>query len=300
MQERRWAGVFPALTTQFHADESLDLEATCRHAELLLAAGVHGLIVLGSLGENATLDAGEKLDVVRAVKATARGRVPVLSGVAETSTRQACRYAAAAAAAGADGLMVLPAMIYKADAREALAHFRAVAAVAPVPIMLYNNPVSYGVDLRPEQLLELADEPRFVAIKESSDNVRRVTDLKNALGDRWQIFCGVDDLALESAMLGAVGWVAGMVNAFPRETLRLWELAQAGRFADALPLYRWFTPLLHLDTEVKLVQHIKLAVARVGWGRETVRAPRLPLAGPERDRVINLLDQALQSRPKLA
>ena len=300
MNAPRWAGVFPAITTQFRPDENLDLEATCQHAEHLLAAGVHGLIVLGSLGENATLDGREKLDVVRAVMAAARGRVPVLSGVAETSTRGACRYAAAAAEAGADGLMVLPAMIYKADAREAIAHFRAVAAASPVPIMLYNNPVSYGIDLRPEQLLDLADEPHFVAIKESSDNVRRVTDLKNVLGDRWQVFCGVDDLALESAMLGAVGWVAGMVNAFPRETVRLWELAQAGRFAEALPLYRWFTPLLHLDTEVKLVQHIKLAVARVGWGRETVRAPRLPLVGPERDRVLNLIDSALQLRPKLS
>lgn len=299
MERPRWSGVYPALVTQFRSDESLDVEATCRHAERLLAAGVHGLIVLGTLGENTSLTAEEKVALVRGIKAMAQGRVPVLAGIAETSTRQACRQAEALAEAGADGLMVLPALAYKADPQEASTFFRSVARAAAVPIMLYNNPVSYGVDLRPEHLADLADEPGIVAIKESSDNVRRVTDLRLHLGTRWQIFCGVDDLALESLMLGADGWVAGMVNAFPQETVRLWELARAGRFADALPLYRWFTPLLHLDTEPKLVQHIKLAVSTVGWGQETVRGPRRPLVGAERERVLTLLQKALASRPSL-
>ncbi|HMP60570.1 MAG TPA: dihydrodipicolinate synthase family protein [Gemmatales bacterium] len=253
MTDPRWTGVYPAITTQFRADESLDVAATCRHVEHLLAAGVHGVIALGSLGENVTLEPEEKLELVRAVAGTVAGRVPVLAGVAETSTRRACQFAESALAAGATGLMVLPAMVYKSDPRETMHHFRTVAKAAPGPIMIYNNPVSYGVDLRPEHLAELADVPQFVAVKESSDNVRRVTDLRLSVGERYRIFCGVDDLALESAMLGAVGWVAGLVNAFPRETVRLWELAQAGRFAEAVPLYRWFTPLLHLDTEVKLV-----------------------------------------------
>jgi 4-hydroxy-tetrahydrodipicolinate synthase len=299
MERPRWGGVYPALVTQFRSDDSLDVEATCQHAERLLAAGVHGLIVLGTLGENTSLTAEEKAALVRGITASVRGRVPVLAGIAETSTRQACRQAEALAAAGAEGLMVLPALAYKADPQEALTFFRSVARAAPVPVMLYNNPVSYGVDLRPEHLAELADEPGIVAIKESSDNVRRVTDLRLILGTRWQIFCGVDDLALESLMLGADGWVAGMVNAFPQETVRLWDLARAGRFAEALPLYRWFTPLLHLDTEPKLVQHIKLAVATVGWGQETVRGPRQPLAGAERDRVQTLLQKALATRPCL-
>lgn len=299
MTHPRWSGVYPALVTQFRNDHSLDEEATCRHAERLLAAGVHGLIVLGTLGENTSLTAEEKAALVRSISALVQGRVPVLAGLAETATRQACRQAEALAAAGADGLMVLPALAYKADPKEAFTFFRSVAQSAPVPIMLYNNPVTYGVDLHPEHLAELADEPGIVAVKESSENVRRVTDLRLHLGTRWQIFCGVDDLALESLMLGADGWVAGMANAFPQETMRLWELAKAGRFAEALPLYRWFTPLLHLDTEPKLVQHIKLAVATVGWGQETVRGPRLPLVGAERERVLTLLQRALATRPVL-
>jgi len=224
------------------------------------------------------------------------GRVPVLPGVAEFSTAAACRFAHEAEMLGADGLMVLPAMVYKADRREAIAHFRAVARAANLPIMCYNNPPSYGVDLTPEAFVELADEPNLVAVKESSDDVRRITDLFNATGDRYIIFGGVDDLVLESAVLGAAGTVSGLVNAFPRETLKLWELATAGKYDEARKLYRWFTPLLHLDTHPKLVQYIKLVAAECGMGTETVRAPRLPLVGDERERILQLVRDALGTR----
>ncbi|HXT60545.1 MAG TPA: dihydrodipicolinate synthase family protein, partial [Pirellulales bacterium] len=229
-----WRGVFPAATTQFHSDQSLDLEATARHLELMLAAGVHGLIVLGTVGENCSLEHQEKLRVLRMAVEQVAGRVPVLSGVAECSTALACRFAADAERAGADGLMVLPAMVYKSDPRETLAHFRAVAQAGGLPIMCYNNPVSYGVDITPAMFAELADEPKFAAIKESSENVRRITDLKNACGERYLLFCGVDDLVLESLVLGADGWVSGLVNAFPDENRLLWDLATAGSYAEAL------------------------------------------------------------------
>lgn len=294
-----WSGVFPAVTTQFHPDQSLNLSGTLTHIDALLAGGVHGLIMLGTVGENCSLEYGEKLEVLRAVTRHVGGRVPVLSGVAEYTTRLACRYAADAQQAGADGLMVLPAMVYKSDSRETLTHFRHVAAASDLPIMCYNNPVSYGVDITPEAFRELADEPKIVAIKESSENVRRITDLYNLCGDRYLLFAGVDDLALESVMLGAVGWVSGLVNAFPHENRRLWDLAQAGRYRQAVEIYRWYTPLLHLDTYPKLVQYIKLANQEVGYGTETVRAPRLPLMGEEREWCLGIIRGALKTRPHL-
>jgi 1-pyrroline-4-hydroxy-2-carboxylate deaminase len=292
-----WRGVFPAATTAFRADQSLDPEATARHVERLIQAGVHGVIMLGTVGENCSLEHAEKLEVLRSAVRAARGRVPVLGGVAECSTALACRFAADAQKAGADGLMVLPAMVYKSDPRETVAHYRAVARATDLPILCYNNPVSYGVDITPETFAELADEPKFVAIKESSENVRRITDLRNLCGDRYRLFCGVDDLVLESVLLGADGWVAGLVNAFPEENRRLWDLATAGRYAEALTLYRWYTPVLHLDTRVKLVQCIKLAMAETGMGTETVRAPRLPLAGREREEVLAVIRKAIATRP---
>ena len=242
----------------------------------MLHAGVHGIIPLGTVGENCSLEYPEKLQVLRRVVEQVAGRVPVLTGVAECTTALACRFAADARKVGADGLMVLPAMVYKSDPRETIAHFRAVARTTDLPILCYNNPVSYGVDLTPEMFGELADEPTLVAVKESSENVRRITDLKNRCGDRYLLFCGVDDLVLESVLLGAVGWVAGLVNAFPEESLLLWDLATRGRYDDALRVYRWFAPLLHLDTRVKLVQCIKLAAAETGHGSETVRARVCP------------------------
>lgn len=293
-----WHGVFPASTTQFHADQSLDLAGTSKHVDMMIRAGVHGMIMLGTVGENCTLEYREKLDVLRAAREAVAGRVPLLSGVAECSTALACRFAADAQKAGATGLMVLPAMVYKSDPRETIAHFRAVAKASELPIMIYNNPVAYGVDITPPLFAELADEPKFVAIKESSENVRRITDLKNLHGERFRLFCGVDDLVLESVVLGVVGWVSGLVNAFPAENRLLWDLALAGRHEEALRVYRWYTPLLHLDTHVKLVQYIKLAAAECGYGSETVRAPRLPLVGREREDVLALVRQGIKTRPK--
>src|SRR5437870_5691595 len=261
-----WQGVFAAVTTQFRGDQSLDLDATARHVEKLIKAGVHGIIMLGTVGQNCSLEYPEKLDVLRAAVRQVAGRVPVLAGVAECSTALACRFAADARKAGVDGLMILPAMVYKSDPRETLAHFRAVARATDLPVMCYNNPVSYGVDITPAMFAELADEPRFVAVKESSENVRRITDLKNVCGDRYLLFCGVDDLVLESVLLGAIGWVSGLVNAFPEENRLLWDLATSGRYEEALKVYRWYAPLLHLDTLPKLVQYIKLAAAECGHG----------------------------------
>jgi 1-pyrroline-4-hydroxy-2-carboxylate deaminase len=292
-----WRGVFPAATTQFAADFAVDIAATLRHMDVMIDTGVHGLIMLGTVGENCSVDYDEKLEVLKATVTHVQGRVPVLTGVAEYTTATACRFAEAAENVGVDGLMLLPAMVYKSDPRETMAHFRAVAAAVDLPIICYNNPVSYGVDITPEMFDELADEPRFVAIKESSEDCRRITDIKNRCGDRYALFCGVDDLALESIMLGAVGWVSGLVNAFPAENRLLWDLAVAGRYDEAVELYRWFTPLLHLDTHPKLVQYIKLAVAECGYGTETVRPPRLPLVEPERSQILSIIRRAIDSRP---
>lgn len=293
-----WKGVFPAATTCFSPDERVDLDGTGKHLDALIRAGVHGLVVLGTVGENTSLESGEKLAVLGASVQAVRGRVPLLAGVAENSTRAACRFARDAEDAGVDGLMVLPAMVYKSDGRETMAHFRAVAASTSLPILCYNNPVSYGVDLTPDMFAELADVKNLVAIKESSEDVRRITDLVNAVGDRYVLFNGVDDLAVESATLGAQGWVAGLVNAFPRESVRLWDLAVRGRLAEARALYRWFTPLLHLDTHVKLVQYIKLVMKECGMGPETVRAPRMKLEGAERREVLGVVRRALAARKK--
>lgn len=292
-----WHGIYPAATTHFHNEQSLDLPGTLKHLDAMLAAGIDGVIMLGTVGENCSLEYREKLEVLRATVEHVRRRVPVLTGVAECSTALACRFAADAHKIGVDGLMVLPAMVYKSDARETMAHFRAVAKASDLPILCYNNPVSYGVDITPPMFAELADEPRLVAIKESSENPRRITDLKNQCGDRYLLFCGVDDLILESVYLGATGWVAGLVNAFPKETRLLLDLALAGKREEALRVYRWFTPLLHLDTHVKLVQYIKLAVAECGLGSEMTRAPRLPLAGKEREEVLAIIRKAIQTRP---
>jgi 4-hydroxy-tetrahydrodipicolinate synthase len=294
-----WRGVFPAVTTQFREDLSLDLAATARHWEALIASGVTGLVVAGSLGENQTLDPAEKRELVAEAVKTAAGRVPVLSGVAEMSTEAACRYARDCERLGAAGLMVMPAMVYRSDAAETMNHFRRVAGATSLPWMLYNNPVGYPVDVTPAQFAELADVPNLVALKESSANTRRITELRIAVGDRYQIFTGVDDLILESAVLGIDGWVAGSGIAFPRENQAFWELTRAGRWDEARAMYRWFYPLLKLDTHVKFVQYIKLAVQEAGLGREWVREPRLKLAGAEREAVLTVIRRGLEERPKL-
>lgn len=294
-----WKGVYPAITTQFRDDESLDITATAKHLEAMIAAGIHGVVLLGTVGENTALEYGEKLEILREMKRAVRGRIPVLTGVAEYTTALACRFARDAEKIGVDGLMVLPAMVYKSDARETIAHYRAVAGATGLPIMAYNNPVSYAVDITPEMFRELIDVRNLVAIKESSENVRRITDLINTVGDRFLLFAGVDDLVLESIMLGAQGWISGLVNAFPDENRALWDLAIAGRWQEARDLYRWYTPLLHLDTKVKLVQYIKLAMAETGLGSEMVRAPRLRLEGAERDEILGVIRRAIASRPQL-
>jgi dihydrodipicolinate synthase/N-acetylneuraminate lyase len=295
-----WQGVFPAVTTQLRKDQSLDLEATARHLEALIGSGVQGLILCGSLGENQALEPEEKRRVVRQAVEVAAGRVPVLSGVAEPSTCLAIRYARDMEKIGADGVMLMPAMNYKGDPRETLAHFRSVAQGTGLPIMIYNNPISYANDLTPDLLAQLAGQEKFVALKESSGDPRRITDLHNTVGDRYAIFTGVDDLVLEAAVLGIDGWVAGSGIAFPKENQYLWELTRRGAWEPARDLYRWFTPLLHLDTHVKFVQYIKLAVQECGLGSEWVRAPRLPLVGQERKRVLQVIHRAMLSRPKRA
>ncbi len=294
-----WHGVFPALTTQFREDESIDLEATAAHLEKMIESGIHGVILLGSVGENTALSYEEKLLVLSEILPVVKGRIPVMSGVAENTTRTACTFAKDCEKIGIDGLMVLPAMIYKADRREAITHFRAVARASGLPIMVYNNPPSYFVDLTPDCFVELADEKTLVSIKESCGDPRRITDLKNTVGDRYILFSGVDDLVVESAMLGAVGWVSGLVNAFPNENRVLWEHCVAGRWTEAMELYRWYTPLLHLDTKIKLVQYIKMCMAEVGLGSEKTRAPRLRVEGAEREEVLRVIRQSLATRPKL-
>jgi 1-pyrroline-4-hydroxy-2-carboxylate deaminase len=295
-----WSGVFPALTTQFKPDQTLDLEATARHLERLIQSGIHGVVLLGSVGENTALEYHEKIEALETLVRAVGGRIPVLTGVAEYTTALACRFTRDAAKAGVDGLMVLPAMVYKADPRETLAHFRAVSSASGLPVMIYNNPPAYHVDVTPEMFAELASEASIVAIKESSDNVRRITDLVNLVGDRYILFCGVDDLILEAVMLGATGWISGLVNAFPEENRALWELASSGRWNEARELYRWYTPLLHLDTKIKLVQYIKLAMAETGLGSELTRAPRLPIAGAEREQILGVIRHAIATRPALA
>ena len=294
-----WSGVFPAITTQLHKDGSLHLDATATHAEVLIQSGIKGLIFLGSLGENQPMVGEEKRRVMEAMVKVVNGRVAVLSGVAETSTAEAVRYTRDMEKLGADGVMLMPAMLYKGDTDETLAHFRTVAKSTGLPIMIYNNPISYANDITPELFAKLADQKNFVALKESSGDVRRITDLHNTVGDRYAIFTGVDNLALEASILGIDGWVAGTGIAFPAENQYFWELTRQGKWEEARTIYRWFTPLLHLDVSTKFVQYIKLAVQETGLGKEWVRAPRLILKGEERKRVLKIIHDGIAKRPKL-
>jgi len=295
---KQWSGVFPATTTQFTRDERLDVGATQKVVDALIRDRVNGVICMGTVGENCSLSAAEKRTVMAAVKEVAAGRVPVLSGVAEYTTPLAMEYARDAEKVGIDGLMVLPAMVYKSNRRETLQHYRSVAGATGLPIMVYNNPVSYGVDISVEMFGELAPLANIVAIKESSEDTRRLTDLRRAHGDRFRLFAGVDDIVLECIMLGATGWVSGLTNAFPRESVALFALASAGRYAEAREIYRWFMPLLHLDAEHDLVQSIKLAEQIMGRGAEFVLPPRQPLAGDRRAAVIKMVENAAATRPQ--
>ena len=298
MSNPRWCGIYPAVTTKFHADERINAEGTARHIDMQIRNGIHGVVTCGSLGEASTLSLEEKTEVARIAVDAAGGRVPVLANVSESSTREALRYIDGVNKLGVAGYMVMPSVIYVADAREAMANVRAMAGAAQRPLMVYNNPVAYRVDLRPEHMLELADCEWLVAIKESTDNIRRITDLRNLLGDRYQLFIGVDDLAYEALALGCDGLLAGVGSSFPRETVALFDLMKAGRFAQALKLYQWMTPMLHLDVSTKLVQNLKLLETLVGVGTEHMRRPRLPLVGEERAMVTAIVQRALATRPE--
>jgi dihydrodipicolinate synthase/N-acetylneuraminate lyase len=294
-----WSGVFPAITTQMRKDGSLDLDATAKHAEALIESGVTGMIFLGSLGENQALIPEEKRRVIQTMVTAVSGRIPVLSGVAESSTAEAVRYVRDCEELGLDGFMLMPAMLYKGDPRETITHFRTAARATGLPIMIYNNPISYANDVTPEMFAELADVKNFVALKESSGNTRRITDLHNVVADRYAIFTGVDDLALESAIVGIDGWVAGSGIAFPEENQYFWELTRKGDWEKAREIYRWFTPLLHLDVHTKFVQYIKLAVQETGLGSEWVRRPRLPLTGDERKQILQVIRDGTGKRPQI-
>jgi len=295
----KWEGVIPAMTTPFRGDQTVDDAFLGRHADVLLKAGCTGLVALGSLGEGGTLSFEEKCRVLRTVREAAGDRAPLVAGVAALSTAEAIALAREAERCGAAGLMVLPPYVYKGDWRETKAHFRAVIAATGLPCMLYNNPIAYATDVVPEQLEELCrDLPNLVAVKESSADVRRLTALHSRLGGRLALLMGVDDLIVEGVGAGAEGWIAGLVNALPEESVRLFALARAGRREEVLPLYDWFLPLLRLDVVPKFVQFIKLVQAEVGLGSETVRPPRLPLLGDERDAARATIRSVLRRRPK--
>lgn len=294
-----WEGVIPAATTQFAADFSVDFDSTATVQDGLIRDGVHGLIVMGTVGENNSLDADEKRAVLAATVKTVAGRIPVIAGVAELDTRRAAAFARDAEAIGADGLMVLPAMVYVPTQAELAAHFRTVAEATGLPIMLYNNPPAYRVSIGFEALHALSDLPNIVCVKESAPDTRRFTDLLNEFGDRYVLFAGLDDVALEGLMLGARGWVSGLTNAFPKESLALWDAFKRGDMTTALAIYRWFMPLLHLDADHDLVQSIKLAEQIMGRGHERVRPPRHPLVGARRAEVVAMVEKAAANRPVL-
>jgi len=293
-----WQGVIPAVTSKFNEDGSLDFTEMTRCFGLMMDAGCDGLIACGSLGEGPMLSHAERIGVLRAVKDVTGGK-PALLTVAEAATRDACALAEKAAKAGADGLMVVPSTIYHTNHKETVAALRAVAAAGDLPIMIYSNRLAYRVDVTTDMLEELADDSRFVAVKESSDDIRRSTEIINRLGARYDLFTGVDNLAFEALAVGAVGWVAGLVVAFPQETVAIYRLMQLGRQAEALAIYRWFRPLLDLDVSTCLVQNIKLAEALAIGSNERVRAPRMPLEGEQRARVERIVRTAMETRPQL-
>lgn len=294
-----WKGVFPALTTKFTEDDALDLATFDLNLEAQLSAGIDGIILGGTLGEASTLSNEEKENLVKHAVEKIGGKVPVILNIAEASTREAIRIAESATELGASGLMLLPPMRYKADDRETVAFFKAVAQSTDLPIMIYNNPIDYKIEVTVEMFEELLKLDNIQAVKESTRHISNVTRLRNAFGDRLSILCGVDTLAMEELVMGADGWVAGLVCAFPRETVAIYRLVKAGRIAEALAIYRWFMPILELDLHPKLVQYIKLAEVHTGIGTEHVRLPRLPLIGEERKQVEDIIRRGLETRPTL-
>ena len=294
-----WKGVMPAVTTKFTDNDGLDLAMFETNIKAQLAAGVYGIILGGTLGEASTLLEDEKRTLVREAVRIVSGAVPVIINIAEQTTRGAIETAKKAEEDGATGLMMLPPMRYKADDRETVTYFKAVANATSLPIMVYNNPVDYGIEVTLDMFEQLAECSNIQAVKESTRDLSNITRMKNRFGDRFKILSGVDTLALESLLMGADGWVAGLVCAFPAETVAIYELVQAGRRKEALQIYRWFLPLLELDINSKLVQNIKLAEVATGIGTENVRAPRLVLIGEERKRVLGIIERGMATRPEL-
>ncbi|PZR30963.1 MAG: dihydrodipicolinate synthase family protein [Azospira oryzae] len=294
-----WKGVFPALTTKFTSHDELDFPLFEKNLKAQLDAGVDGVILGGSLGEASVLTNAEKFALVKFTVDYVSGKVPVIMNIAEGSTSEAIKLAAEAEKLGAKGLMLLPPMRYKSDHRETVAYFNAVAASTSLPIMIYNNPVDYKIEVTLDMFAELAECKNIQAVKESTRDVSNVTRMINRFGDRFKILCGVDPLAMEELVMGADGWVAGLVCAFPKETVAVYRLVKQGKLEEAAKIYRWFLPLLELDIHPKLVQYIKLAEAEEGIGSEIVRAPRLTLIGEERERVLKVIRDGIKSRPQL-
>lgn len=294
-----WKGVFPALLTPFTAQDELDLPLFEKNLAAQLKAGVHGVIIGGSLGEASTITVAEKEQLIKCAVRYLQGKIPVILNIAESTTKEAIQQAAFATEWGADGLMLLPPMRYKTDDRETITYFKAVAHSTSLPIMIYNNPVDYKIDTRPDMFDELMECKNITALKESSRDVTNLTRMKNRFGDRFSILCGVDTLAMEELCLGADGLVAGLVCAFPEETMAIYNLVKEGKIEEATKIYRWFMPLLELDIHPKLVQYIKLAAAQTGIGSEYVRAPRLVLAGEERERILKVINDGIATRPVL-
>ncbi|HMP98525.1 MAG TPA: dihydrodipicolinate synthase family protein [Cyclobacteriaceae bacterium] len=295
----KWEGVYPALTTKFTADDKLDFQLFEKNLNAQLAAGVQGIILGGTLGEASVLSNEEKFDLVKFAVEKVQGKVPVVMNIAEGSTREALKLAGEAKKNGATGLMMLPPMRYKSDHRETVQYFKTVAESTDLPIMIYNNPVDYKIEVTLDMFAELAENKNIQAVKESTRDVSNVTRMINRFGDRFKILCGVDTIAMEEIMLGAHGWVAGLVCAFPKETVAVYNLTKANKIDEALKIYRWFLPLLELDIHPKLVQYIKLAEQEAGIGSEYVRAPRLTLSGEERERILKIIREGIKNRPTL-
>ena len=294
-----WEGIYPAVTTKFTKDDELDLDMCALNIKAQLAAGVDGIILGGTLGEASSLMDNEKDVLVKATVEMVENKVPVVMNIAEQTTKGAIIAAEKAKKNGASGLMMLPPMRYKADDTETVAYYKAIANSTDLPIMVYNNPVDYKIEVTLDMFAELAECINIQAVKESTRDISNVTRMRNRFGDRFNILSGVDTLALESLLMGADGWVAGLVCAFPAETVAIYRLQKAGRINEAVEIYRWFLPLLELDINPKLVQNIKLAEVAIGLGTETVRAPRLPIAGKRREEVLNIINEGIANRPAL-
>lgn len=292
----QWEGIYPAMLTPFDEQDNIDFSLFEKNILAQVKAGANGIILGGSLGEASTLSAEEKVQLLLFAKKTVKEAIPVILNIAESSTREAIQITRMAEVNGADGLMVLPPMRYYADERETLTYFKSIASVTSLPIMVYNNPYDYKIEITLDMFAELADFSNIQAIKESTRDVTNVTRLKNRFGDRYKILCGIDTLAFEELTLGADGWVGGLVDAFPEETVAIYRLIKSGKYKEALSIFRWFLPLLELDIHRKLVQYIKLAATLTGLGSEPVRAPRLRLVGEERERILQIIQKALDDR----